>query len=235
MSFRLHRLDATYAATFERPLMALVGEAPRAITQAYRTFAERYPSIQPNVFRALNSNVLAEVGIGMVVLNGRLEIGVRVDQIVGQATNLQTPEEVRFAQDCALLAHQVARKLDETIAVGTTTFKISAWLNIEGGKTAVENLLSRVSKPSSGLPPFQRIGAESLRYWPRIELASDAQDWRLTVTAEPSAIANADLFLLRDFAFGQKSNLRSFEHQISFVDLATAAITEWLGIGALEQ
>jgi hypothetical protein len=102
MAFTLSRVDAIYAAPFTSPALELVGDIPGLIRAVYQAFADRYPGIPVSAFKALNSNTLSEVGLMISLLEGRLEISVRVDQFSVRATNLRTPEETRLAQDCVL-------------------------------------------------------------------------------------------------------------------------------------
>jgi len=226
----LHRLDASYTAALVPPMMSLVGKVPDAITVLYHSFAERYPAIGPNAFRALNANLLSDVGIGVVPLPGRLDITIRVDQITGQAVNLQNRDEVQFALDCCVLAHGVVRKLAAETTVGPTTLAISTWLSIDGGRNVVDSLLERVSPRSSCQFDRKRIGAETLRYLPRIGFSSLNEGWQAVTAAEPSVIAEADLFLRRDYVFSVNTKYRTIDQQLGFVDSSTSSIFEWLGI-----
>jgi hypothetical protein len=110
MAFTLFRVDTFYSAPFAPPALELVGEIPRLIRTVYQAFADRYPGVPVSAFKALSSNILSEVGISISLLEGRLEIALRVDQLLMQATNLRTPGETRFAQDCVLLMHDFINK-----------------------------------------------------------------------------------------------------------------------------
>jgi hypothetical protein len=144
-------------------MISLVGRVPDAITALYHSFVERYPAIGPNAFRAISANVLSDVGISVVPLPGRLDITLRVDQIISQAINLQNRDEVQFALDCCVLAHSVVRKLSAETTLGQTTLAISAWLSIDGGRSVVDSLIGKVSPRSSFRFDKKRIGAQTLR------------------------------------------------------------------------
>jgi hypothetical protein len=90
MAFTLFRVDAIYSAPFASPALELVGDIQRLIRAVYQAFADRYPGVPPSAFKALNSNTLSEVGLLISLLEGRLEITLRVDQFSVQATNLRT-------------------------------------------------------------------------------------------------------------------------------------------------
>jgi hypothetical protein len=231
----LHRLDASYTAIFVPAMMSLVGKVPDAITVLYHSFVERYPNIAPNAFKALNANVLSEVGIGVVLLGGRLDIAIRVDQMIGQAINLQNHDEVQFTLDCTLLAHSVVRKLSTETTLGQTTLTISTWLKIDGGQSVVDTLLGKVSHRSSALFDKKRIGAQTLRYLPRIDFSNATEGWRAVAAAEPSVISEADLFVRREYAFSAHMKYSTFEQQLGFVDSSTSAIFEWLGVKTSED
>jgi hypothetical protein len=211
-------------------MMSILGKVPDAIAVLYHTFAERYPAIEPSAFKALNTNVLSEVGVGVALLGGRVEISLRVDQLMGKAVNLRTRDEVQFTLDCALLAHIVARKLSAETAFGQTILTISAWLNIEGGVGAVETLLAKVSRPSSNLFEANRIGAQSVQYLPRFNVSNASEGWSAQITAEASVVPDADLFLTRHYEFLANTKYSTIEQQLGFVDFSTSAIFEWLGV-----
>jgi hypothetical protein len=226
----LHRLDASYTAALVPPVMSLVGKVPDAITVLYHSFAERYPAIGPNAFRALSANVLSDVGIGVVPLPGRLEITLRVDQIIVQAVDLQNHDEVQFALDCCVLAHSVVRKLAAETTIGPTTLAISTWLSIDGGRSTVDSLIQRVSPRSSFQFDKKRIGAETLRHLPRIGFSNVNEGWQAVAAAESSVIAEADLFLRRDYVFSANAKYSTIDLQLGFVDSSTSSIFEWLGL-----
>ena len=50
-------------------MLSLAGTIPDAMKVVYGTFVERYPGIRPDALRALNTNVLAEVGVSINLLD----------------------------------------------------------------------------------------------------------------------------------------------------------------------
>jgi len=68
MAFTLSRVDAIYSAPFVSPALELVGEIPRLIRAVYQAFADRYPGLPVSAFKALNSNMLSEVGLSISLL-----------------------------------------------------------------------------------------------------------------------------------------------------------------------
>jgi hypothetical protein len=166
MNFTLFRPDAVYTAPFSAPALALVGHIPDLILGLHRAFADRYPFIKPEAFRVINSNTLSEVGISIVLLDRRLEITLRVDQLAIQATLLKHPSEVAFAQDCALLMHDFIGKQLSEAAIGPVNLRIASWLSVDGGKAEISKLLSRVAKPARGGFNKNGLDAEDSEYWP---------------------------------------------------------------------
>ena len=119
----VRRLDGTYTASFVPPMLSLAGAIPDVMKVVYGTFVERYPGIRPDALRAINTNVLAEVGLSINLLDNRIEILLRVDQIGVRAVNLRNDQEVRFVVDCILITHSAARKLAPAITIGSTDNK----------------------------------------------------------------------------------------------------------------
>jgi hypothetical protein len=229
MNCSLHRLDASHTATFAPALLALVGNIPEITKHLYQSFADRYPAIATtDSFRGLPSNTLAEVGV-RVTLAGKVEFDITVDRIAARGVNLNRREDIAFAQDCLLIAHHAARKLGGDTANGTSNFRISSWLKLEGGAAAANELLSKSGAPAKRGDP-SAFGAETLIYAPRIYLENKEEGWRLLLTAEPSAIADADLFLLRDFTFNSGGKMNSMEEQLAFTHKTSDPIFHWFGL-----
>lgn len=232
MAFTLHRLDAVYTAPFSTPAMALVGDVPALIKLLYKTISSRYSFIGPDAYRVINSNTLSELGIGITLQNPRLEILLRVDHLVAQATNFRSPEEVTFAQDLVLILHSFVEQHLSGTRSTSATLRISSWLNVEGSRDALLKKINNIARPSRNIFDAKSIGAESIEYSSKIQLKNDSDGWQLTVIAERSAIEEADLYLLRDYIFTLGGEMATPEARLAFVQTSTAAICEWLGIGA---
>jgi hypothetical protein len=99
----VRRLDGTYTASFVPPMLSLAGDIPNVMKAVYGTFVERYPGLALDAFRVINTNVLAEVGVSINLLDNRSEILLRVDQIGVRAVNLRNDQDVRFVVDCILI------------------------------------------------------------------------------------------------------------------------------------
>jgi hypothetical protein len=234
MAFTLYRADAVYSAPFASPALELVGEIPRLIGAVYRAFADRYPGVPVSAFKALSSNTLSEVGLLISLLEGRLEITLRVDQFSSQATNLRTPEETRFAQDCVLLMQDfINRTLSRK--EGVVNLRMASWLRVDGGKDQLVKKLNQIAKPQRTKFDKARIGAETMEYFPKVNFRNQAAGWQLVVQAEPSVLPDADLYLYRDYLFWPGGELDTSEKKLGFLETSSIAINEWLGIGALKQ
>jgi hypothetical protein len=230
MNFTLFRLDAVYTAPFSAPALALVGHIPDVMLGLHRAFADRYPFIKPEAFRVINSNTLSEVGISIVLLDRRLEITLRVDQLTIQATLLKHPNEVAFAQDCALLMHDFIGKQLTEATIGPVNLRISSWLSVDGGKGDISKLLSRVAKPARRSFDRNTLGAEEVEYWPKIFVNHKKAGWQFTIGVEPSVVPEANLYIVRDYLFDQTSELDTAEKKMAFLESSGSAICDWLEI-----
>jgi hypothetical protein len=218
MTFSVLRLDAFYTVLFAVPAIALVGNLPDAILGIYRTFTDRYSFIRPDAFRVLGSNTLSEVGVAIGLLDRRLEITLRVDQFIVQATNLRNPNEIRFALDCALLVHDfLTKKLPGSI-IGTTNLRVASWLTLDGGTEEVSKIFSKVSKPARSTFNTKKLGANEIEYWAKLLLKNDKVGWELSVGVEPSAISDAQLYVLREYVFSQASEIDTPEKKMAFLE-----------------
>jgi hypothetical protein len=231
MAVTLRRLDGSYTAAFVPPVLVFAGGIPDAIRTFFLAFIERYPSITPDAFRAINTNVLAEIGISVVLLDNRVELTIRVDQITVRAHNIKNPEEAKFVSDCIVIASKAVKTIAPQVGLGNASVTISTWVNVNGGRPTVEKALSRVSLPERPvLQETKFLGAESVRYLPRVDIANDREGWQLILTADLSGPADADLFLLRQYAFAADKKYSDFEQQLAFVEESATAIAGWLGI-----
>lgn len=231
MAASLRRLDGTYTAYLVPPMVSLVGEIPAAMKRAYRAFIERYPGIPPMAFRAINTNVLAEVGFTIHLLDNRVEITIRVDQINVRVANLVNDDEIRFVADCILLANNISRQIESETIIGPVVINISTWIKVDGGGDGADQILAKTGRPAKPqLPLKSQIGAQSIQFLPRIMFENPTEGWTLMVGAEKSAIQEADLFIARQYAFEAGKRYANFEQQFAFVQASTAGITEWLGI-----
>ena len=231
MAFSVFRLDAIYTAPFGVPALALVGRVAELIHGAYRAFSDRYSFIRPEAFRALNSNILSEIGIGVSLLERRLEIQLRVDQFTVQATNLRHPYEIRFAQDCALLMHGFVESQIPEATIGTVNLRIASWLIMDGGTEQVTKVLNKVAKPARTTLDQKQFGdSVTVEYWTKVLLKDTHGGWQLTVGVEPSAIPDAHLYILRDYIFEPASWFDTPEKKMAFLESSTTAICSWLGI-----
>ncbi len=234
MAFTLSRVDAIYSAPFVSPALELVGEIPRLIRAVYQAFADRYPSVPVSAFKALNSNTLSEVGLLISLLEGRVEITLRVDQFSVQATNLRTSQETRFAQDCVLLMQGF---IDKSISPkeGAVNLRIASWLRVDGGKDGLVKKLNQIAKPQRTTFDKARIGADTMEHSTKVNFRNEAAGWQLTIIAEPAALPDADLYLYRDYLFLPGGELDTSEKKLGFLETSSIAISEWLGIGTLKQ
>jgi hypothetical protein len=234
MAFTLFRVDAIYSAPFASPALELVGDIPRLIAAVYQAFADRYPGVPVSAFKALSSNTLSEVGLLISLLEGRLEITLRVEQFSSQATNLRTPEETRFAQDCVLLMQDF---INRTMSrkVGAVNLRIASWLRVDGGKDQLVKKLNQIAKPQRTKFDKARIGAETMDHFTKVNFRNEVAGWQLIVQAEPSALPDADLYLYRDYSFWPGGELDTSEKKLGFLETSSIAINEWLGIGTLKQ
>jgi hypothetical protein len=231
----VRRVDGIYTASFVPPMLSVVGAIPEVMKVTYETFVERYPGIRPDALRAINTNVLAEVGVSINLLDNRLEILLRVDQIVVRAVNLRNDQEVRFVVDCILITHSTARKLAPAIAIGSTIINVSTWIGVNGGAGQVEKILSTAFRPSHpNLLSGVSVGAKSVAFLPKVLLENDQEGWQLTVSAEKSTIPEADLFVLIQYVFGPPMRYSHFEQQFAFIETSTNLISEWLGLNIVE-
>jgi hypothetical protein len=234
MAFTLSRVDAIYSAPFASPALGLVGDIPRLIRAVYQAFADRYPGVPISAFKALNSNTLSEVGLLITLLEGRLEITLRVDQFSVQATNLRTPEETRLAQDFVLLMQDFINKSISS-KEGAANLRIASWLRVDGGKDVLVKKLTQIAKPQRTTFDKARIGAETMEHSTKVNFRNEAAGWQLTVLVEPAALPDADLYLYRDYLFLPGGELDTSEKRLGFLETSSNAISEWLGIGTLKQ
>jgi len=112
---------------------------------------------------------------------------------------------------------------------------IATWLRVDGGREEIVKKVNQIAKPQRTTFNKDRIGAETIEHFAKVQFRNDAAGWQLTVLAEPSALPDGDLFLHRDYRFLSGGELDTGEKRLGFLETSTIAINEWLGIGTLKQ
>jgi hypothetical protein len=224
------RFDATYAMAFEPAFTSLVGAVPEFLVALYDAFHSRYPSIiSVDVFRALNASSLAEVGVKITLLSGKINLEIRVDKMTLVALNLNSPDEISFARDSLYIARDVVAGRGDGFSAGRCDLRLATWLSVDGGALAGKDLLSKVVVPTREID-VSKLGAEKVFYQPRVNVINEKNGWQLTALLEPSVVPGSDLFLIRDFAFFSGNSVGGAEQQFSLVENTTPAIFDWLGL-----
>jgi hypothetical protein len=231
MKVEMHRLDADYTCRMLSPILALAGGLPDAIKAAYRAYTSRYPTVTVDSFRGLDSQTLAGVGMHINLLGGQVQVEIKVDQITVQARNLTTEGQVKFAQDAAVIAHDIARSVQPDSETGEGTLKIRTWNAVAGGQPIADKILATAGTPSrpffSMTPSLSNI---TVLHTPQVDIVNNETGWRLIVHMERSALESAHLFILRDYMFTADGKCTSFDDRISVIENTTKAITDWLGL-----
>jgi hypothetical protein len=78
-------------------------------------------------------------------------------------------------------------------------------------------------------------GAETMEHFTKFNFRNEAAGWGLTLIVEPSALPDADLYIIRDYLFQPGGELGTSEKKLGFLETSSIAISEWLGIGTLKQ
>ena len=235
MASEIFRADAVYTVPFLKPALAFASSTAAIIIKAYELFSDRYAFIRPSAFRALNSVALAEVGFTITLLDGRFEIAIRVEHLSITATNLRNAQEIRFAQDCVALAHRLIEQMLPEVSMQYVNLRIGYWLKIDGGKEEAVKQLNRVAKPQRPGLTKGFLRANSIEHWLRIMFQNTDAGWRISLTAEPSAVPEADLYIMRDYTFDAQLTMDTVEKRLSFIETSEQEIASWLGIGQFKE
>ena len=231
MKVEMQRLDADYTCRMRSPILALAGGLSDAIKTAYLAYSSRYPSVTVDSFRGLDSQVLAGVGMHINLLGGQVQVEIKVDQITVQARNLTNEGQVKFAQDAAVIAHDIARSIHPDSETGEGTLKVRTWNAIAGGQPIADQILKAAGTP---VRPFltttPSLSNISVLHTPQVDISNNEAGWRLIVHLERSALESAHLFILRDYHFSAEGKYVSLDDRMSVVESTTKAIADWLGL-----
>lgn len=230
MKAELRRLDADYSCQMRLPILALAGGGAEAVKLAYQEYASRYPSVRASDFKGINSEYLSGVGIQINLLGGRVQIEIKVDQITAQIRNLSSFDQIKFAQDVAIIAHGVAQKIQSDSDVGEATLNIRTWSWLEEGKALVDRLYKNTDTQDQKFSANEHLKGVIVKYPPHFEIANPEAGWRLGVQMDHSALPGADLFVMRSYTFLEDGKCRSLDDRLSVVDITVTALETWLGL-----
>jgi hypothetical protein len=118
---------------------------------------------------------------------------------------------------------------------GIVNLRIASWLHVDGGKDELVRKLNQIARPQRATFDKARIGAETMEHFTKFNFRNEAAGWGLTLIVEPSALPDADLYILRDYLFQPGGELGTSEKKLGFLETSSIAISEWLGIGTLKQ
>src|SRR5262249_46825546 len=118
---------------------------------------------------------------------------------------------------------------------GPVSLRIASWLNVDVGKDGIAEMLARAATPQRAAFDPARIGAEWIAHFPRMTFQHLTAGWQLLFIAEPAAIPNANLYLMRDHQFLPGGEFDTTEKRLGFLEMSSKAICEWLRIGTLAE
>ncbi|MDX2102928.1 MAG: hypothetical protein SF002_10345 [Alphaproteobacteria bacterium] len=227
MKAELRRLNADYTCWMRSPILALADRAPSALALAYQTFASRYPDITASDFRVLSSDRLADRGVQVTLLGGLIQIDIRVEQIYVRIRSLCVDQDINFAKDVIVIAHDFAHKLDAASELGEGKLEIGTWTNL-GGPALVDRLFEKSAVQQGVLLPNPAIEGVKVLYPPCFRILDTINGWSINVKVDYSVYPDSDVFVFQEYSFLRDGNTRDIEDRLRVVDETTESLGKWL-------
>jgi hypothetical protein len=198
----------------------------------YTTLAPRYPF--PTEHMAVNAaSILSEWFIRIGLFGNLASLELRIDKMIFRFPQSGGSETLKIVKDTVVLAYDALRKAVPEVRFAQASFSLSAWLTLDGGTEAAQELLVKRAIPHSPIDP-QQLGAQTVSYAPRVNVSNEPEKWNVQIVAEPSAIPLAHLFVGINLFLRDGTPYHSIDEQISFTEQLVPKVFASLGIDLKE-
>jgi hypothetical protein len=231
MKATVQRLDVLHELSFQ-PAFVLARNASETLQNFYTIIAPRYAIPVEHV--AVNAaNILSEWFIRIGLFENLAALELRINKMTLRFPQSQAAEGVKAVKDVTMLAHDALRKAVPDVRSAQTAFSLSSWMALEGGTDAAQAFLRKRAMPQSCIDPKQ-LGGENATYVLRVNVPNPTEMWTVQITAEPSALPQADLFLLVQLSFGHGTQYQGVDEQILFTERLVRKVLASLEIDLMQ-
>jgi hypothetical protein len=228
MEATVQRLDISHELSFAQPAFPLAGNTSDIIQIFYETIAPRYPIAAEHIAVSASST-LSQLLIRIGLFANAAALELRAERMILRFSQVVGHESLAIVKDTVILAHDALRKAVPGVRGANASFLVNAWLVLDGGSGAAQELLRDHANPRSPIDP-KLLGAQGVAYTVRANLQNPSEKWDVQIVAEPSAIPQAHLFVMTNLSFRAGATFNTIDQQISFAEQLVPKIFDSLGI-----
>lgn len=223
------RIDVLHECSFEQPWFGLVQGLPDTLRVFYERISPRY-KIAPDQISVASANVLSDVSVKFDLFQGAASIELKSDRFIFVATRLYDKESLSIIKDVIALTYEAIEHCLPGMQAKSSRVLVHSWLEVEDGQDVAMTILERSAAPKFPLNVQQLPGDPKPVHRLKTELASDVEDWALSIQGEPSALQGAHLFLALDYHFGQSTKYGTLEEKVAMVEDTSVEVLNALGL-----
>ncbi len=227
MNARIVRSDTHYEVGFSRPAFSRITSFAQIIEPIYDAFCTEF-EIPSDAISLENGNTIATAGVTLTLFSGLSVFEAKLDGFKAHFLDLRSSDAIDRAKRHARLFEDVVCGFLADGVPAHSRLVTPSWLSIEGGIPAAEALVRRLTWLPDSDDPFE-IEATNTRSLVKFE-CSNNQLWQIGITADKSALHEADLFLELSGEYASGSHFDSFDDKANHLGRVSRAAIGKLGL-----
>jgi hypothetical protein len=229
MQFSIDRLNVTYEVAFKDPAFEIAQSAVAILTAFYQRLHPRF-GVPLSDLRVLGGNALSELGVRIGLFNGQGLLEVATEKFSGSFQGLRNQQDITVVKDCIALSEEALSESLPDLKPKLTAIKTSSWLNCDGGKSGVNEVLEQIENSVVGMAA-KKLGATNVSHTLRSQLGNEGEGWTLAFGMERSLVPGSDFFVVCDGTFTDGGRYAGLEERAEHVRAMYVGI---LGVVGLE-
>ena len=228
MKARIVRFDAHYEVAFSRPAFSRIASFSQIIEPIYDAFCSEL-IIPSDAISLENGNTIATAGVTLTLFSGLSVFEAKLDGYKAHFLDLRSPDAIdRAKRHATLFEDAICGFLTDGVPAHSRLVTPS-WLTVEGGISAAEALVRRLTWLPDSDDPFQ-IEATNTRSLVKFECLNNDNLWKIGITVDKSALQEADLFLELSGEYPSGSHFDSFDSKANHLATVSRAVIDKLDL-----
>ena len=228
MKARIVRFDAHYEVAFSRPAFSRIASFSQIIEPIYDAFCSEL-IIPSDAISLENGNTIATAGVTVTLFSGLSVFEAKLDGYKAHFLDLRSSDAIdRAKRHATLFEDAICGFLTDGVPAHSRLVTPS-WLTVEGGNSAAEALVRRLTWLPDSDDPFQ-IEATNTRSLVKFECLNNDNLWKIGITVDKSALQEADLFLELSGDYPSGSHFDSFDNKANHLATVSRAVIDKLDL-----
>ncbi|SRR6266540_6825600 len=156
MEATVQRLDVAHELSFAQPAFALVRNTSDIIEIFYKTIAPRYPIAVEHIAVSA-TNTLSELLIRIGLFGNRAALELRAERMSLNFPQIVGEDSLRIVKDTVALAYDALHTAIPDVRSANASFAIHAWLALDRGAEAAQEVLRDHANPRALIDPKQLV------------------------------------------------------------------------------